>query len=207
MSDNRPRVVRLGSPLENPEREIGIIEEAGGVLTFVEARDEASAIDAIRDADIVINTGGLRFTEAVFDQLNRCRAVIQSSVGYDRIEVPAATARGIMIANLPDYCIEEVADHAVALTLASARRLFQMQRIVREGLWAGGTYAAVVGAVDPIERLSERTFGIIGFGNIGKLVAKKSKGIFNRILAADPWVKPETAQQHGAELVSLEELL
>jgi D-3-phosphoglycerate dehydrogenase len=207
MSDNRPLVVRLGSPLENPEREIGIIEEAGGTLQYVEARDEATALAAIRDADIAINAGGIRFSEAVFAHMRRCRAVIQCSVGYDRIEVPAATARGIMIANLPDYCIEEVADHAVALTLASARRLFQMQRVVRDGKWAGGTYDAIVAAIDPIERLSERTFGIIGFGNIGKLVAKKTKGIFNRLLAADPWVKPEMAALHGAELVSLEELL
>jgi len=147
MSDNRPRVVRLGSPLENPEREIGIIEEAGGVLTFVEARDEASAIDAIRDADIVINTGGLRFTEAVFDQLNRCRAVIQSSVGYDRIEVPAATARGIMIANLPDYCIEEVADHAVA---SLSRRPDVSSR-------CSGSSAKGCGPAAPTPRLSERS--------------------------------------------------
>lgn len=207
MSETRPSVVRLGGPLENSEREVGIIEAAGGTLTFVQPHGEASAIDAIRDADVVINAGGVRFSDAVFGQLNHCRAVIQCSVGYDRIEVPAATARGIMVVNLPDYCIEEVSDHAVALTLASARRLFQMQRIVREGKWAGGSYADIVRSVDPIERLSERTLGIIGFGNIGKLVAKKTKGLFNRLLAADPWVKPETAVQHGAELVSLEELL
>ena len=206
-SDNRPRVVRLGGHLENPEREIKIVEEAGGQLIFVDARDNASIMAAIRDADIVINAGGLRFSEDVFAQLTRCRAVIQSSVGYDRIDVPSATARGIMVANLPDFCSEEVADHAVALTLALARRLFQMQRIVREGAWSGGSYQSMAESVDPIERLSEKTFGIIGFGNIGKLVAKKTKGIFNRLLATDPWVKPETAAQHGVELVPLEDLL
>ena len=65
----------------------------------------------------VVPFHGLRFDESVYRDLTHCRAVIQSSVGYDRIDVPAATARGIMIANLPDYCIEEVSDHAVALVL------------------------------------------------------------------------------------------
>jgi D-3-phosphoglycerate dehydrogenase len=111
-----------------------------------------------------------------------------------------------MIANLPDYCIEEVADHAVSLVLATARRLTQMHNAVRSGLWAQGGYrtSAHIGSV---ERLSLQTLGIVGFGNIGRLVAKRTRGIFARLLAADPYVKPETAAQHGAELVSLEELL
>jgi D-3-phosphoglycerate dehydrogenase len=206
MSDSRSTVVRLGTPLVKPEPELRTIAEAGGELIMVEVPDAASGIAAIRDADVVINAGGLRFGPDVFPQLRRCRAVIQSSVGYDRIDVQAATSHGIMIANLPDYCIEEVADHAVSLVLASARRLIQMHNAVRSGLWAQGGYrtSAHIGSV---ERLSLQTLGIVGFGNIGRLVAKRTRGIFARLLAADPYVKPETAAQHGAELVSLEELL
>jgi D-3-phosphoglycerate dehydrogenase len=206
MSQAHATVVRLGAPLPNPEPEQRLIAAAGGDLVMVEVRDEASALAAIRDADVVINSGGLRFSGPVFDTLTRCRAVIQTSVGYDRIDVDAATARKIMIANLPDYCIEEVSDHAVALVLASARRLFQMQKTITDGQW-GRPGVRTMELVGPVERLSERTLGIVGFGNIGKLVAKKTRGIFARLLAADPYVKPETARQHGAELVSLENLL
>src|SRR5579863_5834113 len=124
MSDAKPLVVRLGTPLPNPEPEVRLVEAAGGQVQMVEVKDRETGLAAIRDADVVINAGGLIFTGDVFEQLRRCRAVIQNSVGYDRIDVKAATARRIMVANLPDYCIEEVSDHAVALVLASARRLF-----------------------------------------------------------------------------------
>lgn len=206
MSEGKSLVARLGAPLPNPEPEVRLIEEAGGQVQLIEVNDREKTIAALRDADVIINAGGLRFTADVFERLRRCRAVIQNSVGYDRIDVPAATERGIIVANLPDYCIEEVSDHAVSLLLASARRLFQMQKIVREGNW-GKPGVSTHQLTGRVERLSERTLGIVGFGNIGKLVAKKTRGIFARILTADPYVRPEVAAQHGVELVPLEELL
>jgi D-3-phosphoglycerate dehydrogenase len=206
MSESRPTVVRLGTPLVDPGPEQQTIADAGGELIMVEVIDEASGIAAIRDADVVVNAGGLRFGADVFSELRHCRAVIQTSVGYDRIDVPTATARGIMIVNLPDYCIEEVADHAVALVLASARRLIQMHNAVKTGLWGRADYRTSE-HIGPIERLSKQTLGIVGFGNIGRLVAKRTRGLFARLLAADPYVKSETAAQHGAELVSLDDLL
>src|SRR6185437_12349725 len=133
-------------------------------------------------------------------------AIIQNSVGYDRIDVQAATNRNIMVANLPDYCIEEVSDHAVALLLATARRLPQMQQVIRDGLW-GKPGVRTMDVIGRIDRLSERTLGIVGFGNIGRLVAKKARGMFLRVVAADPFVKPEVAALHGAELLPLEGLL
>jgi D-3-phosphoglycerate dehydrogenase len=206
MSQGKPLVVRFGVPLPNPEREQQLVAEAGGELVMIEVTSQEQAIAAMRDADVVINAGGVRFSADVFAQLRHCRAVIQSSVGYDRIDVPAATARGIMVANLPDYCIEEVSDHAVALLLASARRLFQMQRTIREGRW-GGPGARTQERIGPVRRLSEGTLGIVGFGNIGRLVARKTRGIFARLITADPYVKPETATQHGATLLPLDEVL
>ena len=206
MSQLRPLVARLGAPLANPEPERRLIEDAGGELRMVEVKDQASAVEAIRDAAVIINAGAVTFNAAVYDQLNGCRAVIQSSVGYDRIDVPAATARGIMVANLPDYCIEEVSDHAITLVLASARRLFSMQKLIRDGAWGrpGARPTTMIGRVD---RLSERTLGIVGFGNIGRLVAKKARGLFARLITADPYVKPEVAAQHGVEMMALEDLL
>jgi D-3-phosphoglycerate dehydrogenase len=196
------KVVRLGAPLPGAHW-VSQIAAAGGVLVQTEVRGEEETIAACRDADIIINAGS-RFPARVIDALERCRLLIQASVGYDRIDVPAATARGIMIANLPDYCIEEVAEHALTLLLASARRLPAMERLVRDGSWNRG---AAVPHLGPVQRLSTTTLGIVGFGKIGRLVARKSAGLGWRILAADPFVQPAAAAQHGATLLPLEELL
>src|SRR5687768_12522168 len=91
-------VVRIGAPVPDDQWS-ALIEAAGGRLTMVDTPGEAEVIAATRDADIIINAGGV-FPAHVIEQLQRCRLIIQSSVGYDRIDVPAATARGIMIANL-----------------------------------------------------------------------------------------------------------
>jgi D-3-phosphoglycerate dehydrogenase / 2-oxoglutarate reductase len=206
MAQPRPLVVRLGATPPNPEPEIRLIEEAGGQLQFVEPTDSAAVLAAIRDAEVVIQAAGVGFPAETLAQLTRCRAIIQASVGYDRIDVEAATARGIMVANLPDYCLEEVSDHAVALVLALARRLHQMQQVIREGSWGKG-WGPILERVGRVDRLSEQALGIVGFGNIGKLVARKTRGIFGRLIAADPYVAPEAAAQHGAELLPLEDVL
>lgn len=198
-------VVRIGVPVPD-EPWAALIEAAGGRLTMVETRGEADIVAATRDADIIINAGGA-FPAHVIEQLRRCRLIIQSSVGYDRIDVPAATARGIMIANLPDYCIEEVAEHALTLLLAGARSLPTMERLVRDGSWNTQPYTAIRSAIGPVQRLSTTTLGIVGFGKIGRLVARKAGGIGWTILAADPFVTTEAAAALGVELVPLDDLL
>jgi D-3-phosphoglycerate dehydrogenase len=199
------KVVRVGVPLPGKEW-AAQIAAAGGELTMVEARGEAEVIAATRDADIIINAGAA-FPASVIEHLEHCRLLIQSSVGYDRIDVPAATARGIMVANLPDYCIEEVAEHALALLLAGARRLPTMERLVRDGSWNSSPYTAIRDAIGPVQRLSQTTLGIVGFGKIGRLVARKAGGIGWTILAADPFVSAETAAALGVQLVPLDDLL
>jgi D-3-phosphoglycerate dehydrogenase len=199
------KVVRIGRPLEDgtwAEQ----VAAAGGQLVQIETRGEQEVIEATRDADIIINAGA-QFPAAVIDALEHCRVIIQSSVGYDRIDVPAATAKGIMIANLPDYCIEEVADHAITLVLASARRLAAMERQVRDGSWNRGNSGSIRDAIGPVKRLSKATLGIVGFGKIGKLVARKAGGVGWRIVAADPFVSADAAAALGVELLSLDEVL
>jgi D-3-phosphoglycerate dehydrogenase len=201
----RVNVVRIGQPL--PEERWGrMVAEAGGALTMTPVRGEAEVVAATREAEIIINAGGA-FPAGVIAQLERCRLIVQASVGYDRIDVPAATARGIMIANLPDYCIEEVAEHALTLTLASARRLPAMERTVRDGAWNNRGYQSIFEMIGPVRRLRHTTLGIVGFGKIGKLVARKASGVGWRIVAADPFVTAEDAAALGVELLPLEELL
>jgi D-3-phosphoglycerate dehydrogenase len=201
------KVVRVGAPLGEdlaaPEREK--LRQVDAELIMHPYVAEEDLIPAVRDADAIINAGG-RFPATVIRALDKARVIVQGSVGYDQIDLDAATAKGIMVANLFDYCIEEVADHAMTLTLACARRLRFMERVVQEGLW-GRDRRAMMQRIGPVERLSLQTLGIVGFGNIGKLVARRASGFGFRIVTADPYVQPDVARQHGAELLPLDELL
>jgi D-3-phosphoglycerate dehydrogenase / 2-oxoglutarate reductase len=201
------KVVRVGAPLPEeqaaPERRK--LSGIGAELVMHPYEGEDDLIAAARDADAIINAGG-RFPKRVIDELRQCKLIVQGSVGYDPIDLDAATAKQIPVANLFDYCIEEVATHAMTLVLACARRLVFMERVVRDGSW-GRDRRGMMGRIGPVSRLSETTLGIVGFGNIGKLVAERARGFGWRMLAADPYVKPEAAKEHGVELVPIEQLL
>jgi D-3-phosphoglycerate dehydrogenase len=201
------KVVRVGHPLSEelaaPERRK--LAEVGAELLMHPYRDDADLIAAVRDADAIINAGG-RFPAPVIEALEKCRLIVQSSVGYDQIDVDAATRREVMVANLFDYCIEEVAEHALTLVLALGRRLMFMQDVVRSGLW-GRNWGATRDRIGPVERLSTTTLGIVGFGNIGRLVARKSAGMGWRRIAADPFVDPAVGRELGVEVVPLDQLL
>lgn len=203
----RLKVVRVGQPLPAAlaAPEIAKLAAVGADLTMHPYSGEADLIAAARDAEAIINAGG-RFPASVIDSLDRCRVIVQGSVGYDAIDVEAATTKDILVANLFDYCIEEVAEHAITLTLALGRRLNFMQEVVRNGLWRRD-WNLMRQRLGPVERLSTQTLGIVGFGNIGKLVARKSRGMGWRILAADPFVAPAVGHEHGVEIVPLEALL
>ena len=123
------------------------------------------------------------------------RIVARMGVGLDNIDVAAATARGAYVTNVPDYCVEEVSDHAVALVLAHMRGVVTLDREVKSGLWRPG------GA--KVARVAELTIGLVGLGRIGRVTARKLAGFGCRLLAADPGVKEPP---HGVELVSVDRL-
>jgi len=201
----RWKVVRTGIPLGGIEEGIALLASLGASFEQRACTGEDETIAATRDADVIISSATY-YTPRVIAALERCRAIIQQSVGYDFISIEAATAREIVVGNLHDYCVEEVADHAMALILACGRRLPAMQRFTRGGDWRGtrGYRLTIIG---PVERFSKTTLGIVGFGNIGRLVARRAAGFGWRMLASDPVVGPDVAAAHGATLVPLEELL
>jgi D-3-phosphoglycerate dehydrogenase len=114
-------------------------------------------------------------------RMSKCRIIARYGIGVDTIDLDAATREGIIVTNNPTYCIEEVAEHTLALLLACARKLALYDRVVRAGKWD-------IAPGKPIFRLSGRTLGIIGFGNIGRQVALRAKSFGMRILYADPLV-------------------
>src|SRR5919202_901386 len=158
----------------------------------------------VADSDVLI-TGGAVIDTDVVRQLGRVRFILRPYVGYDDIDVDAATAEGILFANIPDTFVEEVANQTMALLLGVNRKVLQMDRYVRDGTWSAGGRARE--AARPIRRLSELTLGLVGFGNIARLVLERAKPFGFRFLAADPYVTADAAAALGVELVEVDELL
>ncbi len=145
---------------------------------------------------------GRRITKAMIDGLQRCKIISLGSVGVDSVDVDAATAKGIPVTNCPDTFIEEVADHAMTLILATHRRLIEQDRMVRDGRWAEGRPALL-----KIPRLRGMTLGLIAFGHVARAVAERAKPFGLHIIAYDPYIEEIVMVERGVEPVSLAELL
>lgn len=181
-----------------PERQVlsGLAE----VIDRSPLRSEDEVIQACTDADALI-IGFVPITARVMDALPRLRCVVRYGVGYETIDVPAATTRGVWVANVPDYCVPEVADHALALMLALARKIIPLDAALRRGEWA------TVKIAKPIHRLAGATLGLIGMGRIGREVARRAQAFGLRVLVYDKYLSAEQAQAVGATPVELDELL
>ena len=168
---------------------------------------EEELIQAAQDADVVVSN--LQpFTRRVLEKLPRCRLYVAIGIGYDWIDVDAATELGICVANVPDYCLDEVSDHTMGLLLACSRKLVRVFDAARGGLWDAAVPVKIrQGIQPPMFRLKGQTLGLIGFGNIARTLTPKAKAFGLRVIAHDPYVPPEVASAQGVELVDLERLL
>jgi D-3-phosphoglycerate dehydrogenase len=162
---------------------------------------EEEFVAAARDAD-ALYAKGRRITKRMIDGLERCKIIALGSVGVDSVDVAAATARGIPVTNCPDTFIDEVADHAMTLILATFRRLIVQDRLVREGRWAEGRPMLL-----QIPRLYGQTLGLISFGHVARAVATRAKPFGLHVIAYDPYIEELVMIERGVEPVSLPELL
>ena len=133
------------------------------------------------DCDALLNTYAGPITADVMAKMPRCRIIARYGIGADTIDLEAATRLGIIVTNNPTYCIEEVAEHTMALLLACARKVAFYDRLVRGGTWA-------VPPGKPLFRLVGSTLGLVGFGNIARQVALRASSFGMRVLFADPFV-------------------
>jgi D-3-phosphoglycerate dehydrogenase / 2-oxoglutarate reductase len=152
-----------------------------------------------RDADAVLVTYA-KLPGDLLRQLTRCKVIGRFGLGVDNIDIPAATACGITVTYVPDYCLHEVSDHAMALLLALARKIPFSDRLVRAGRWE-------MPAVVPIRRLHGRVLGLVGFGNIPRALAPKAKAFGMRVMTHDPHVSQAALDAAGVENVSFDDLL
>jgi D-3-phosphoglycerate dehydrogenase len=202
------------------ERLVVLLSQRLGGITDEERRVEAAGAelrgvplwnhDEIRangtDATIVILGAVEPFDAEALAALPRCQAVVRRGVGHDNVDVDAATALGIVVANVPDASVEEVSDHALALLVALERRIVPVDAAVHAGVWQRDP-SGIAKVRSGIRRLSELTLGIVGFGRIGRALARKAGPSYAGVLAADPMVTADTAAESGAMLVPLDELL
>jgi D-3-phosphoglycerate dehydrogenase / 2-oxoglutarate reductase len=162
----------------------------------------ASAEDILavaRDADAILVTYA-KLPGELLRQLTRCRAIGRFGLGVDNIDIPAAAALGISVNYVPDYCMQEVSDHAMALLLATARKVPLSDKLVQSGRWE-------VPPIVPIHRLSGRVLGLVGFGNIPRALAPKARAFGLRVVTHDPYVSPDVLSAAAVEGVSFDRLL
>ncbi len=157
----------------------------------------------VNEADAIIYSSELVFKGSMMDRVPNLKMISLESIGSNVVDVKAATERHILCSNVPDYCLEEVADHSISLILAQLRGLFALDRCVRKGDWE-----VELGKVITLHRLSTDVLGLVGFGNIAKRVATRAKAFGFTIIAYDPYVPRWDFSLLGVERVdSLAELL
>jgi D-3-phosphoglycerate dehydrogenase len=133
-------------------------------------------------------------------QMTRCRIIARFGIGVDNVDIAAATNAGIVVTRVPDYCIDEVSDHTVALLLALVRKIPFANSLAHAGRWE-------MPAVVPIHRLRGSVLGLVGFGRIPQFVAPKAKAFGLRVISYDPFVSEETMKRAGVERVDFSELV
>lgn len=155
-------------------------------------------IEKCKDADALL-IGYEKITREVMDALPNLKIIQFMAIGVDGIDLEYAKSKGIVVSNVPGYCPNEVADHALALILSINRRITQFNQSVHENKWDIGLYPGMT-------RLGEATVGLLGFGNIPRTLNKRLQSFGCEVLAYDPFVSKEVGKEHNVEIVDLEEL-
>ena len=199
MTERRPRGVVTDYDNEHLDEIHAVLDPLGVELGVYRAATEDEAIEAGRGADALL-VEYAPITGRVIAALDRCRLIVRFGVGYNNVDVAAATERRIHVCNVPDFGPDEIADHAFLLLLAAARKLVPMANDVQRGIWDVNRYK-------PIARLGGQTVGIIGLGRTGSRVAARARAFGMQVLAYHPNRPPAYFAEHGARSVELDELL
>ena len=193
-----PTVVITDHAFPDVRHERAAAEAAGARLVVAQCRTPAEVIEAGRDADALLVQWAPIDAE-VARNLTRCKAIVRYGIGVDNVDLEAARRRGIPVCNVPNYCIDEVADHAVALALALGRQLPQLDARLRSGTWKFYPDR-------PMPAFREMTFGTLGFGRIARAVHERVRPFRFRRVASDPYVSDLTLLESGVQPLALDDL-
>lgn len=181
--------------------ETGMIEAAGHRLTAWKERRTATELrELVADTDAVI-TQFAPVNAEVIAAMGRAKVIVRYGIGVDNVDLAAARDKGIPVCNVPDYCIDEVADHTLAFLLAVTRQVVPNALHVRGGSWGLAT------PLSGLQTLKNMTVGVVGFGRIGREVAVRLRAFRCRMLVFDPLVPADVIREHGGEPATLPELL
>lgn len=160
-------------------------------------------IVAVSDADIVL-VNMAKFDSEVLSSLKNCRLLLRHGIGYDNVDVPAATEAGIAVANYPTYCVRDVAEQAMMLIMGCQRKILIQNLLLGESA-ASGKW--VFEDVYPVFRLEGKTLGIIGLGRIGGTIFRMLSGFGMEIIVCDPYISQERIEEYGANILPFDEVI
>ncbi len=197
---SRKIVITEPMPLVNDE--LRILEKHASV-EVLRSTDHDTIMNKTRDTDVLMVVYA-KATADIIENAVQLKGVIKYGVGVDNIDVSKATEKGVVVANVPDYAIETVADHAMGLLLALARNIMIADRSMRGGNW--GSWASPPGSLLGLD-LKGKTLGLVGIGRIGKAVAERAQAFGMKVVASDPYVSQEIANQMRVHLESFDEVI
>jgi D-3-phosphoglycerate dehydrogenase / 2-oxoglutarate reductase len=195
----RPLIAVTDSPFPSLDPAKAALARIDPELRVANSTSADDILAVARDADAILVTYA-KLPGELLRQLRRCKAIGRFGLGVDNIDIAAAAELGITVTYVPDYCMQEVSDHAMALLLALARKVPQSNALVQAGRWD-------MPAVVPIHRLAGRVLGLVGFGNIPRALAPKAKAFGLRVVAHDPYVSQHALAAAGIEGMSFDRLL
>lgn len=180
-----------------PER--AVLEPLGFRFVTGQCKTPDETAELTQDADAVL-TQWAPVTSSVIDRMNHCKIIVRYGIGVDNVDLDAAARKNIPVVNVPDYAIQEVADHTFALLLTAVRKIDRVARQVKMGRWE-------IAPCRPIMSLQHKTLGLAGFGNIARAVARRARAFDLKVIAYDPYLDEDTIRQHGAEKVEWGDLI
>jgi len=197
---SRPIIAVTDSPFPSLEPALAALARVNPEPLRMAKSPAADDILAVaRDADAVLVTYA-KLPGDLLKQFKRCKVIGRFGLGVDNIDIPAAAALGITVTYVPDYCMREVSDHAMALLLALARKITFSNKLVQSGRWE-------VPPITPLRRLDGQVLGLVGFGNIPRALVPKAKAFGLRVVTHDPYVAAEVFARYAVEDASLDALL
>ena len=183
----------------NVETEKEELKKIDADLIECAADDEESIIETAKDADAILNCYA-ELTPKIIESLEKCQVISRYGIGVNNVNIPSANRKKIIVTNVPDYCIEEVSDHAFSLILACSRKICQLNKTVKSGKYDFKNYR-------PMYRLKGQTLGIVSFGKIPRRLVEKVNAYKFNIIVCDPYVDKDIAAKYSVKLVKFEELL
>ena len=196
---SRSVIAVTDSPFPSLDPAIAALRRIDHELRMAKSTSADDILAVARDADAVLVTYA-KLPGELLKELKRCKVIGRFGLGVDNIDIPAAAQLGITVTYVPDYCVHEVSDHAMALLLALARKIPFSNRLVQSGRWE-------MAPIVPLRRLEGQVLGLIGFGNIPRALAPKAKAFGLKVITHDPYVSADVAKALGVETTSFEDLL